>query len=70
MKKYNFEYCMKHLCNGCKKIRECDAKIESKRENHKSISFMRNRQKKLNRIIPNAKNKERNLRSYTFDWIQ
>ena len=30
MKKYDFEYCMKHDCNACKRKRECDKKNKEK----------------------------------------
>ena len=26
MKKYDFEFCMKHSCNGCKREEKCNGK--------------------------------------------
>ncbi len=27
MKKYNFEFCMKHSCNGCKRSAKCEMRF-------------------------------------------
>lgn len=50
MEKYNFEYCMKHICDGCKNGKQCENQeknIRRKRNNgdkedkHKRIKTCR-----------------------------
>lgn len=36
MKKYDFEYCMKHKCDSCKNWIKCESREKSVRRNRKS----------------------------------
>lgn len=45
MKKYDFEYCMKHDCNSCKRFKECE-KNEHKKKNKNSNKRIKQKRKK------------------------
>lgn len=48
LKKYDFEYCMKHDCNYCKKQRECDVNDNKKKNKNFNERIKKERKKHRN----------------------
>ena len=45
---YDFEYCMKHKCEGCKKQRECDVNDHKKKNKNHGKRTKQTRKKHCN----------------------
>lgn len=43
MKKYNYNFCMKRRCDGCKRQRECDENGDKARQHYIRKKHKRNR---------------------------
>lgn len=51
MRKYDFEFCMKHNCNGCKRGGSCSDFEKKNRHSDKRIEKKRKRYKNFKNVL-------------------